>query len=84
MRVLAEAALRITSQEPASQVIESLLTLALHSTGAERGLVALHREDGTLSTLAWKVPDREGMPRPSRSVVSRVLQEGKAVAIRDA
>jgi serine phosphatase RsbU (regulator of sigma subunit)/pSer/pThr/pTyr-binding forkhead associated (FHA) protein len=84
MRVLVEAARRIASQEPASQVIESLLALALHSTGAERGLVALHREDGTLSPLAWKGPDPEGMPRPSRSVVSRVLQEGKAVAIHDA
>ena len=83
-RVLVEAARRIASQEPASQVIESLLSLALRCTGAERGLLALHREDGTLYPLAWKGPATEGMPRPSRSVLSRVLEEGKALAIHDA
>ena len=84
MRILVEAARRITSPEPASQVIDSLLGLALRSTGAERGLVAMRRGDGTLSPVAWKGPAGEGMPRPSRSVLSRVLQDGKALAIHDA
>ncbi|MCU0223754.1 MAG: SpoIIE family protein phosphatase [Acidobacteria bacterium] len=83
-RVMIEAARSLASHEPAGRILDTLLELALRSTGAERGLVALHLGDGTLSPLAWKGPVAEGVPRPSRSVLARVLGEGKVLAIRDA
>ncbi len=83
-RVMIEAARSLASHEPAGRILDSLLELALRSTGAERGLVALHLGEGVLSPLAWKGPVEDGVPRPSRSVLARVLGEGKVLAIRDA
>jgi len=84
MRVLVEAARRIASQEPANRVIESLL--ALHSTGAERGLVALHRADGT-GAPTLRSRHRRAPPRSSRrphptSSARRRDRPGSAVPAR--
>jgi len=81
--LLVEAARRIASPEPTVEIVESLLGLALRATGAERGLVAMQDGDGALAPVAWHGPEKEGIPRPSRTVLSRVREEGRVLAIRD-
>jgi serine phosphatase RsbU (regulator of sigma subunit) len=82
-QILVDAARLVAQNTPPEQIIESLLGLARHATRADRGLVALQRGDGTLTPIAWNDPTSPDPPRPSGSILSRVLREGKALAIRD-
>ena len=82
-RVLIEASREIVSSNPAQEVMRSLLELAMRATGAERGMVAAVAPGGTLVPIVWLCPGSELPPRPSRSVMKSVIEEGKAVIIHD-
>ncbi len=82
-RVLIEASREIVSSNPAEEVMRSLLSLALRATGAERGMIAAIAPGGTLQPIVRISPGAESPPRPSRSVIKSVIEEGKAVIIAD-
>jgi serine phosphatase RsbU (regulator of sigma subunit) len=82
-RLLVEAAREVASHRPSHEVLESLLTLALRATGADRGVVATLDERGRLFPVATVSFEGRSPAAISESLLSRVLGDGQALIVED-
>lgn len=81
-RLLVEAAREVAAHRPPGRTLEALLGLALHATGAERGLVATLSEGNKLLPVA-SVPAGSAPAVVSGHVVNRVLDNVEALTVED-